>query len=544
MRVSELLSRVAGAAAASAVYALSGQPQPIVDLDYGKYLGVRLEASRVDQYLGMRFARPPEEDLRWRAPQDPEPFQEIQAAGQFRPLCIGVAEPVAGKPEAEDCLFINVFTPSDAKPSSKLPVWLYIQGGAYHGNMDPDINGTKVVQESGHNIVMVNFNYRVGAYGFLASEEVERDGDLNVGLLDQRKAMQWVQRHISKFGGDPEHVVIHGTSAGAGSLSYHLAAYGGRNDGLFVGAIPHATYWTSSGEVREHQYKYDRFVADVGCYDIADSLACLRTANIDGIAAGNKAYHLAGAAGDLPFTLSYWMPVIDGDFVRSALYDSFTHGNFVKVPLLISSATDEGSSFAYNASTSEAFSLALQNSYPSLSMVSDIPQIISLYPLHKDMPQRAAWFPSVSAAISDINFICPANWLASRSTQYLPSKKVWHSRFNMQDPTSIARGLGTPHAQDKPAIFGPGFTAPDHLPSLNDINKPLVPVIMRYYISFVRSLDPNTYKDADAPVWKTWGPGNGQKLLLQTNATSMEPISEVNLARCNYWTFLAKKMNM
>lgn len=83
-------------------------------------------------------------------------------------------------------------------PDSKLPVWVYIQGGGYAANSNSNYNGTDVVQQSGNNIILVNFNYRVGALGFLASEKVRADGDLNAGLLDQRKLLQWVQKYISK----------------------------------------------------------------------------------------------------------------------------------------------------------------------------------------------------------------------------------------------------------------------------------------------------------------------------------------------------------
>lgn len=103
-----------------------------------------------------------------------------------------------------------MFTPSDATPDSKLPVWVYIQGGGYAVNAQANYNGTGVVQnsdihngtemvrQSDYNLVFVNFNYRVGALGFLASEELQEDGDLNAGLLDQRKLLYWVQDNIAK----------------------------------------------------------------------------------------------------------------------------------------------------------------------------------------------------------------------------------------------------------------------------------------------------------------------------------------------------------
>lgn len=97
---------------------------------------------------------------------------------------------------SEDCLYINVFAPANATKKSKLKVWFYIQGGGYANNSNANYNGTEVVKRSGDNIVFVNFNYRVGALGFLAGEKVRRNGALNAGLLDQRKALEWVQKYI------------------------------------------------------------------------------------------------------------------------------------------------------------------------------------------------------------------------------------------------------------------------------------------------------------------------------------------------------------
>lgn len=119
----------------------------------------------------------------------------------------------------EDCLFINVFTPSHATTLSRLPVWVHIQGGGYASNANANFNGTNVIQHSGYDLVFVNFNYRVGALGFLASEEIRRDGDLNVGLLDQRKALAWVKQHISQVGHGPNCY-----SAGADLLGCSLGA--------------------------------------------------------------------------------------------------------------------------------------------------------------------------------------------------------------------------------------------------------------------------------------------------------------------------------
>ncbi len=100
--------------------------------------------------------------------------------------------------ESEDCLFINVFAPSNAKASSKLPVYLFISGGGFETLSNANYNGSGLVEASDMNVIIVNFNYRVGPYGFLASEEVQNDGDTNAGLLDQRQAMVWLQEHITQ----------------------------------------------------------------------------------------------------------------------------------------------------------------------------------------------------------------------------------------------------------------------------------------------------------------------------------------------------------
>jgi acetylcholinesterase len=107
---------------------------------------------------------------------------------------------LGGSSNEEDCLLIHVFAPQTATPASKLPVWFFIQGGGYNTNSNANINGTKVLQQSNNSIVMVNFNYRVSLWGFLASEKVRADGDLNAGLLDQRKALKWVQKYIHLVG--------------------------------------------------------------------------------------------------------------------------------------------------------------------------------------------------------------------------------------------------------------------------------------------------------------------------------------------------------
>jgi len=124
-------------------------------------------------------------------------------SSQHGPQCLGTREFVANSDSipaafSEDCLFLDVYAPTKATSDSKLPVYLYIQGGGFNTNSNPNLNGGVLVAASGLNIVVVTLGYRVGPYGFLASSEVKANGSLNNGLKDQRQALQWIQKFINK----------------------------------------------------------------------------------------------------------------------------------------------------------------------------------------------------------------------------------------------------------------------------------------------------------------------------------------------------------
>ncbi|KAF7617020.1 triacylglycerol lipase [Aspergillus flavus] len=510
--------------------------RPTINLDYAQYQGLRLPAG-VDQYLGMRYAAPPLAELRFRAPQEPARTSSVQDASAFGPVCVGTGQNVTEK-TAEDCLFINVFTPSSATQGSKLPVWVYIQGGAYATNSNANYNGTQVIEESGHEIILVNFNYRVGALGFLAGQKVQQDGDLNVGLLDQRKALQWVKKYIHLFGGDPNHVVIHGASAGAGSVAYHLAAYGGRNDGLFVGAVAESPFWPAQRNSSESEAQFSQFIEAVGC----STISCLRSANITAI---QKAQATSIDPTDpTRATPSSWEfgPVVDGAFIQDRLYPLFAQGKFIRVPLIIGGDTNEGSGFAYNATSPADISEFLTSLYPGLSS-SQLKSINRAYQGMQPVPLHAEYFPAASAAYGDAVFTCPGIHMSTKMTELyaVGGEKVWSYRYNVQDPENLSKGLGVPHTFETEAIFGPDYGG-GLSSSITNINAGIVPIVMNYYISFVKSLDPNSFRAEGAPYWMPWG--SGERLKIQTNQTAMEVIPGMQADRCALWEALAPVMNV
>lgn len=205
----------------------------IADLGYAKYSGnttFRANYS-VDVFYGIRFAQAPVGNLRWQPPQDIESHNDYSAstiidAEPPSPSCVQGTPawrawdrhlpdpvPVTGQ---EDCLLLDVYVPTQPK-STYLPVMVMIHGGGYTQGSAYTNPGQAIVSASNGTMIYVSTQYRLGAFGFLSSSEVQENGVANAGLLDQRAALNWIQRNIRAFGGDPSQVTIIGGSAGGGA---------------------------------------------------------------------------------------------------------------------------------------------------------------------------------------------------------------------------------------------------------------------------------------------------------------------------------------
>lgn len=336
--------------------------------------------------------------------------------------------------------------------------------------------------------------------------------------------------------------MIHGPSAGAGSVEHHLTAFDGEDKGLFVGVISQSSFWPTQRTVPEVEFQFDRFVNDTNCSAASDALACLRSADIATIQQANVDLPFPGGGAD-PAPLWYWLPVTEGpgDLVPGNLYDSFDAGAFVAVPLMVGDDTDEGTVFASNATSPAEVSTFLKNNYPGLT-TPDLDAVNDAYPLAPPFPLHAAYFPSLAAAYGEATFTCPGNTVAEAMAGALGPEQVWNYRVNIQDPVNLAEGIGVPHVFENAAIFGPANVGQAAAASWTTTNAAIVPVIMSYYISFVRALNPNTYKVTDAPSWEDWGDigvGRGNRLKLQTNDTVMEEVPQDQADRCALWKGLS-----
>lgn len=229
-------------------------------------------------------------------------------------------------------------------------------GGLYSGgSADPSINLTNFVHQSilsGNPVVAVSLNYRLTALGFLwGSEELQERGSANNGLRDQRLALQWIQENIEAFGGNPAKVTIWGESSGALSVGKQLIAYGGRDDGLFRGAV-----MESGGMVEKWPYNvadptaytealYQNLTDSTGCSAASSPLECLRELPIEQLSA---ALNITGTAVYSGSGLGPWLTVVDGDFLQDGPSDSLARGHFnANVTIMYTTLSDEASVFLF-----------------------------------------------------------------------------------------------------------------------------------------------------------------------------------------------------
>ncbi|KAK9423354.1 putative Acetylcholinesterase [Seiridium unicorne] len=355
-----------------------------VDLGYGKYTGSRVESSGLNIWKGIRYAAPPIGELRFRGPAKPETTGETIQADNFGAPCLQTLAagnntpnipPPTGTPD-QDCLFVNVYAPSGARD---LPVYVYIHGGGY-GQGDGSYDLSTLISANDNGFLGVAFNYRLGAFGFLSSEDVKANGTLNAGLLDQRFALEWIQENIHLFGGDKSRVTIYGISAGGGSVMLHAMANGGvEGTKFFENAMASSPYLP-----RQYNYNddfpthlYDQYVNMTGCQGELDKLSCLRGRDVDVLQRANIDVTNTGAYGTWSFA-----PVTDGALIQYTPYSQLLEKKVVNGRnMWTSHNADESSLFVpNNITTLEALTSFLKVSFSRFDD-ADIASILEMYPL-------------------------------------------------------------------------------------------------------------------------------------------------------------------
>lgn len=311
----------------------------------GQITGVTSEDGETLIYKGVPYAAAPVGDLRWKAPQPVEEWDGIKACDEFSKICLQSTTAYGDfqkefyddpYPEmSEDCLYLNVWTPAKSS-DEKLPVMVYIHGGGNGSgwSYEKEFDGEAIADNG---CILVTINYRLGIFGFLASEELAEESDGcsgNYGLMDQLAALQWVQDNIAAFGGDPDNVTMFGQSAGAMDMT--LLALSEKTEGLVDRAIFQSGGFLSNSfdavSQEDAQLWGNQLISDLGKTSIDDLRAM----------SDRELYDASVEAGG-----SYYGLCVDGYVIDKNAKELFDEGNLLDISYMIGSNSDEfGGMFA------------------------------------------------------------------------------------------------------------------------------------------------------------------------------------------------------
>jgi para-nitrobenzyl esterase len=483
-------------AALPSVSGLHAQTPKPVRTQSGPVQGVIEDGVTV--YKGIPFASPPVGDLRWRAPQPAAAWTTVRTADKFAPACMQVpivnaALGMDAVTTNEDCLYLNVWTPAKA-PNEKLAVMVWIYGGGF------TIGGTSIQLYNGANlakkgVVLVSVAYRLGAFGFLAHQQLtaEQGGHSgNYGLLDQIAGLQWVKRNIAAFGGDPNRVTIFGESAGGIAVS--MLAASPLAKGLFQRAVSESggnfAPEQQNNEGGENMYSLSRaekngdaFLSKLGAASIAEA----RKKSAEEVLKGSP----PGLGGS-------W-PIFDGYVLLGDQYKLYEAKRYNDTPVLIGTNSDEGALFVPSANAA-AYQKNIRSGYGEYA-----DKILAAYPGGTD----AAALRSSRDMFRDATFAWPT-WAWARLQSKTGKGKAYVYYFSHRPPYPKAPQFsdwGAAHAGEIAYVFG-NFTAA--MPA-TDSDRAVSDTVSSYWVNFAKTGDPN---GSGLPRWPAFTSTNGQVMNL------------------------------
>ncbi|KAK9378521.1 Carboxylesterase [Kockiozyma suomiensis] len=386
---------------------------PVIDLGYAKYRAAKYSADG-DYYTftNIRYAAPPVGKRRFQPPEPPEDEEGVND-GSYGFLCHqahsiqfkGLQYIVPEEMQNEDCLFLDVYVPACAlqehHPSNysslvlnttstatisatkpKLPVLFWIHGGGFaFGQKDGLLTPQGMMSIADGKMIYVSINYRLGAFGFLAGNEVKERKITNVGLKDQRMALDWVQKYIGSFGGDAGQVAVMGQSAGASSILHHMTA---PEPVQFQRAIMQSTAFYPQYDADILESQYQGFAKLTGCKG-EDSFKCLMKLDAKNLSQANREYVYSARYGTFRFG-----PYVDREYVPLLPLFRLGYGQYNKdVHVLAGYTSNEGALFADPTAIKEAdFNKLLCEHFPNATEHT-VEEIKEFYPPRKLASQRA-----------------------------------------------------------------------------------------------------------------------------------------------------------
>ncbi|ELR21428.1 carboxylesterase superfamily protein [Acanthamoeba castellanii str. Neff] len=282
-------------------------------------------------FLGIPFADPPLGAKRFGVATPAAPWTGVYNATAFPKPCIQ-----SSTVGVEDCLYLNVFTPKNAKAGDKLPVMVWIHGGRYWAGQTDQYQGQWLAGNG--NVVLVTIQYRLNTLGFFATPELVDAGSINVGFQDQILAVEWVRNNIANFGGDRKEITLFGESAGGNAAMLHTMVHKYTNPGAYLeyaeNVILHSTWQWVMPTLAQQLSASIKFAASKGCNQTAsaDMLACMRALPVKNVTSGY---------------VNYFQPSVDGIFLTDQPYNLVKRGEYnTDVNVIIGYTADEGNYLA------------------------------------------------------------------------------------------------------------------------------------------------------------------------------------------------------
>ena len=425
-------------------------------------------------FLGLPYAAPPVGDLRFKPPAPPPAWKGVRDATQFAHRCeqwqVWADYIFRDSGPNEDCLYLNVYAPASAKPTSKLPVMFWIHGGGYTAGSgsEPRYDGSALASKG---VVLVTINYRLGVFGFLATDDLAKEGQGHAGnyaLMDMVAALRWVRANIAAFGGDAGNVTIFGESAGSFAVSTLLAvpdARGlfhkaiGESGGAFSDVIPMAS-------LADRAKRDQQWVESLG----AKNLAELRAMPAD------KLLEAASKKG-----VGWFSPVIDGQFIPAPIAEIYAAGHQAQVPAIIGWNRDERTSTLSKGMTAEKWKAFAAEHFPKQTE-----EFLAAFPGITD-EQAIQSADSYTTA----TFIAYGTWRwaeAQASTGHAP---VYRYRFDLPPPPSEVHPERNHvwHSDELEYVFGTLDSRGSATWRPED--RVLSEQVMSYWTNFARTGDPN-----------------------------------------------------
>ncbi|RFU24673.1 hypothetical protein B7463_g11663, partial [Scytalidium lignicola] len=452
--------------------------------------GLPRDSAGIVTFLGIPYAAPPVNELRWKPPHPVAPhLRSTIAAIEYGNSCwSSYSGQPTYRPQDEDCLTVNVWTGA-LHSTDKLPVMVWIYGGGFQfgASADPSYNGTSLATQG---VVLVSFNYRLAALGFLALPELDCEGSAsgNFGLQDQIAALKWIKANIAPFGGDPDNITIFGQSAGAHSVGILVASP--LAHGLFNKAILESGAWWDSEHGSLNTYQQARtaglaFQKTLGAKDITG----LRKLSAATIMAANIWDPNSDPA------LTSFSPSIDNYVLPATPGTIFARGEQAKIPLLAGWTSEEETLFLGRSppTANPAYQQDLKRLFNS-----KISEALILYPGSTSSLRNT----SAAALIGDF-IIRQQTWEAAEWQYKAHVKDIYIYYFTYTSPYSPVAA----HTAELPFVFGnlelgsnPIFGGQSiSTPSSTDIQ--FSKNLMTYWSNFAKKGNPN---GSGVPAWPAY----------------------------------------